>query len=157
MIEQQKRMHQGNITSEVSSHAPRGDVGGRRLATLLGTGLGIVVAFELALAAGAPWGSAAYGGTDPGALSTELRIASVFVAEFWLFAALTALARGGVAASPIGYAFSRRAMWGLTILLAAGTVMNAASSSPWERYGWAPFILGLTVLSWRLARSCRHE
>jgi hypothetical protein len=117
------------------------------------TGCGVVVLFEVCLAAGAPWGSAAFGGADPGRLSTELRLASVVAAGFWALAALTALARGGVTASPIGSASSRRAMWGLTVLLAAGTVMNAASSSPWERYGWAPFTLGLTVLSWRLARS----
>jgi hypothetical protein len=58
-----------------------------------------------------------------------------------------------VAASPISYAFSRRAIWALTVLLAAGAVMNAASSSPWERFGMAPFIVAMTALSWRLARS----
>jgi hypothetical protein len=129
----------------------------RRLAPVLATGFAVVVVFEVCLAAGAPWGSAAFGGADPGRLSNELRIASVFAAGFWALAALIALARGGVVASPISSAVSRRAMWGLTILLAAGTVMNAASSSPWERYGWAPFTLGLTVLSWRLARSCQHD
>ncbi len=153
MTEQQNRTHERNGGSEASDSRNGPDAGDRRLALLLATGLITVVAFELALAAGAPWGSAAYGGGDPGRLSTELRIGSVFVAGFWLLAALTALARGGVAASPIPHAFSRRAVWGLTVLLAAGAVMNAASSSPWERFGWAPFIVGLTVLSWRLARS----
>jgi hypothetical protein len=38
-------------------------------------------------------------------------------------------------------------MWALTALLAVGTVMNAASSSRWERFGWAPLVLGLTVVS----------
>ena len=125
----------------------------RRLASVVATGFAVIVVFEVCLAAGAPWGSAAFGGADPGRLPTGLRIASVFMAGFWSLAALTALVRGGVLASPISHAFSRRAVWGLPILLAAGTVMNAASSSPWERYGWAPFTLGLTVLSWRLARS----
>ncbi len=153
MTEQQNRTHERNVGSEASDSRNGSDAGDRRLALLLATGLITVVAFELALAAGAPWGSAAYGGGDPGRLSTELRIGSVFVAGFWLLAALTALARGGVAASPIPHAFSRRAVWGLTVLLAVGAVMNAASSNPWERFGWAPFIVGLTVLSWRLARS----
>ena len=127
----------------------------RRLAQLLAAGLGLVVAFQLLLAAGAPFGAAAYGGADPGRLSSELRITSLFAAVFWLLACLTALARGGVAASPIPYAVSRRAIWGLTMLLAAGAVMNIASSSPWERFGMAPFIAAMTALSWRLARS-RH-
>jgi hypothetical protein len=124
---------------------------------VVATGFTVIVVFEVCLAAGAPWGSAAFGGADPGRLSDELRIASVVAAAFWSLAALTALARGEVTTSPIGYAFSRRAMWGLTLLLVAGTVMNAASSSPWERYGWAPYILGLTVMTWRLARSPRHD
>jgi hypothetical protein len=147
------RTHGRNATCAASDPLDGPDPADRRRAVLLATGLATVVAFELALAAGAPWGSAAYGGGDPGRLSTELRIGSVFVAGFWLLAALTALARGGVAASPIPYASSRRAVWGLTVLLAAGAAMNAASSSSWERFGWAPFIVGLTVLSWRLARS----
>jgi hypothetical protein len=30
--------------------------------------------------------------------------------------------------------------------LALGTVANAMSSSPWERFGWAPFTLGVAIL-----------
>ena len=141
----------GTRGTDVPSHA---SASARRPAQLLAAGLGAVVAFELALAAGAPWGEAAFGGADPGVLSRELRITSLFASVLWLLASLTALARGGVAASPISYAFSRRAIWGLTILLAAGAVMNAASSSPWERFGMTPFIVVLTAMSWRLARSC---
>jgi len=37
--------------------------------------------------------------------------------------------------------------------LIAGTVTNAASSSSWERFGWAPFVPALAILSLRLARS----
>ena len=129
----------------------------RRLALLVASGCGVVVAFELCLAAGAPWGAAAWGGADAGRLPTELRVASLLAAGFWTVAGLTALARGHVAASPIPYSFSRRAIWALTALLGAGAVMNAASSSPWERYGWAPFVAGLTVLSLQLARSARSR
>jgi hypothetical protein len=145
---------QGGIDTRGSGLPGHAPASSRRPAQLLAAGLGAVVAFELALAAGAPWGEAAFGGADPGRLSTELRITSLFAAGFWLLACLTALARGGVAASPVSYAFSRRAIWGLTVLLAAGALMNAASSSPWERFGMAPFIVVMTALSWRLARSC---
>lgn len=134
-------------------HGPRE----RRLAQVLACGLAAVVGFQLALVAGAPWGSAAWGGSIRGQLSAELRVASAFAACFWLGAMLTALSRGGIAASPIPYTFSRRATWGLTALLAVGAVMNAASSSRWERYGWTPLILGLTVLSLQLARARRHS
>jgi len=124
---------------------------------LVATGFTAVVGFQVSLAAGAPWGAAAWGGADSGHLSAELRVASSIAACFWLLAALTALSRGGITASPIPYWFSRRAMWALTALLAVGTVMNAASLSRWERFGWAPFVLVLTVLSLQLARSSRGE
>ncbi len=130
--------------------AERGD---RRLAWLLAAGLAAVTVFQLCLAAGAPWGAAAWGGADPGHLSAELRVASAFAACFWLLAALTALARGGIAASPVPYAFSRRGTWALTALLALGAVMNGASQSRWERFGWAPIVFGLAVLSLQLSRS----
>ena len=129
----------------------------RRLSLLVAGGFAAVVAFQLALVAGAPWGSAAWGGTTPGRLPTELRVASAFAGCFYVAAALTALARGGVGRSAIPYAFSRRAMWALTALMAVGAVMNAASPGRWERYGWAPFILGLTILSLLLARSGRPQ
>lgn len=132
--------------------AERGD---RRLASLLATGFAAVTVFQLCLAAGAPWGAAAWGGADLGRLSAELRVASAFAACFWLLAALTALARGGIAASPVPYAFSRHGTWALTALLALGAVMNGASQSHWERFGWAPIIFGLAVLSLRLSRSGR--
>jgi hypothetical protein len=35
--------------------------------------------------------------------------------------------------------------------------MNAASSSPWERFGWAPFTLALSILCVLLARSGRES
>jgi len=127
-----------------------------RLALVVASGFGVVVAFQVALVAGAPWGAAAYGGANHGPLPAELRAASIVVGFFWLLAGLTALSRGGLA-SPIPYSFSRRAMWGLTVVLAIGFVMNAASSSPWERFGWAPFILGLAVGCLRLSRSGRTD
>jgi hypothetical protein len=125
----------------------------RRLAAVAAGGFGAIAVFELVLAAGAPLGSAAWGGAHPGRLPPEFRAASALAAGFYLLAALTALARGGIAWSPIPYSFSRRGMWVLTALLAVGTVMNAASSSRWERFGWAPLILALAIVCLRLARS----
>ncbi len=131
--------------------------GARRTAALLATGLAAVTVFQLCLAAGAPWGAAAWGGADPGQLSAELRVASAFAACFWLLAAFTALARGGMAASPVPYALSRYGTWALTALLAIGAVMNAASQSRWERFGWAPIVFVLAILSLQLSRSGRSD
>lgn len=128
----------------------------RRLALVIAVGFAIVGGFQLALVAGAPWGAAAYGGANPGPLPMGLRAASVLAALFWLLAGLTALARGGLA-SPVPQSFSRRALRVLTGVLAIGFVMNVASSSPWERFGWAPLTLGLTVGSLRLGLRGRRD
>ena len=40
-------------------------------------------------------------------------------------------------------------------LLAVGTVVNLASSSPWERFGWGPFSLTMLTLCLILARDPR--
>lgn len=131
--------------------------GDRRSAPLLATGLGAVSMFQLCLAAGAPWGAAAWGGVDPGRLSSELRVASAFAAGFWLLAAVTVLTRAGATRSPIPYAFSRRGTWALTALLAIGAVMNGVSQSRWERFGWAPIVFGMAVLSLQLSRSAPSD
>jgi hypothetical protein len=133
-------------------HADQQHRRARRLTLATAGAFAVVVGFQLALVAGAPWGSAAYGGAETGRLPGELRVASAIQAFIWILAALTALSRGGLA-SPVPYTFSRPGMWALTALLAIGAVMNAASPSPWERYAWAPFILVLCLLSMRLARS----
>jgi hypothetical protein len=124
-----------------------------RLAAVAAGGFAAITVFQLALAAGAPLGAAAWGGLHPGRLPPELRAASALAAGFWLLAALTALARGGMTRSPVPYSSSRWGMWAFTALLAVGAVMNAASSSRWERFGWAPLVLGLTLVCLRLARS----
>jgi hypothetical protein len=38
-------------------------------------------------------------------------------------------------------------------VLALGTVMNLASSSAWERFGWAPLILALAIVCLKVART----
>ena len=43
-------------------------------------GLAVVAAFQVALAAGAPWGRAAWGGQHQGRLPARLRIASAVAA-----------------------------------------------------------------------------
>ncbi|RLK59073.1 hypothetical protein [Actinokineospora cianjurensis] len=111
----------------------------------------VVSAFQFALAAGAPFGRAAWGGTAA-ELSTGLRVASGVAVVLWAFAAVVLLRRGGLIAQ-LPEQVARRGSWVVVALLAAGALMNAASSSPWERYGWAPFILVHLVLSIRVATS----
>lgn len=124
----------------------------RRMGGVLAAGFLVVSSFQVALAAGAPFGVAAYGGGHPGRLPAEWRAASAVAAAFWLLAAGHALSRGGWTAWP-AWTASRRISWALAALCGAGTLMNAASSSSWERFGWAPFTLCLALLCRSLARS----
>ncbi len=108
--------------------------------------LGGVATFQLALAAGAPWGAAAWGGQAPGVLPPSLRIASG--ASVLVYGALAAL----VATDHPGPTARRRLLTGASVLMALGTVANLATPSPVERL-WAPVAASLAVLFWRLRRS----
>ncbi len=124
-----------------------------RVAVVLAVGLLIVTAFQAALTFGAPLGVAALGGTNPGQLPDTVRLVTGLAAVVWLFAALLVLARGGYAFVPLPEAVLRVGTWVLVGLLGLGALMNFASSSPWERFGWGPFTIVLFTLSVVLARS----
>jgi hypothetical protein len=116
------------------------------IAALIGTLLLVVLmAFQLALALGAPWGAAAWGGRNPGVLPTGLRVASAFVGVVvYPLIALVILAAGGAIADdwlPIGRTV---VMWILAAFFVLGTVVNAISRSPIERI-WAAVSLALAV------------
>ena len=108
------------------------------LAVLL-TGL---AGFQVALAIGAPWGRAAYGGGSA-VLSTRLRVASVVAAILWSGAAVVVLGRGGVLDVPL----TGILIWVVVGLLGLGVIANAATRSRLERTIWLPFSLVATALS----------
>ena len=56
-----------------------------------------IIAFQLALAAGAPWGEFAMGGAYPGQFPPQLRIAAVVQAVILALLALVVFARARVA------------------------------------------------------------
>ena len=124
-----------------------------RVAVMLAVGFLIVTAFQAALTLGAPLGAAAMGGTNPGQLPDAIRLATGFQTAVWLFAALLVLARGGYTLIPLPEAIYRVGTWVLVGLLGLGALMQFASSSPWERFGWGPFTLVLFVLCVLLAKS----
>ena len=124
----------------------------RRLALVTAMGLAIIAAFQLALALGVPWGRAAYGGTSA-TLQPELRVASGVATVVWLLAAAVVLGRAGHWGSARWSVAFARGTWVVAVLLALGAVVNFASSSPWERFGWGPLALVLAILCVVLARS----
>ena len=115
----------------------------RRVALTLLAGVG---AFEFALAAGEPWGAAAWGGQTPGVLPTSLRVAS----------GVSVLVYGGLAAlvvtDRLGSTARSRLLTGASLLMAFGSVANLASQSPVERL-WAPVAATLAVMLWRVRRA----
>jgi hypothetical protein len=104
---------------------------------------GGVATFQVALAAGAPWGSAAWGGANPGVLPPGLRAASAGSALLYVLLAATTSSTL-VPARP-----RRRILTVATGLMVLGTVLNLVSPSGVERIIWTPVAAGLAVLLWQ--------
>jgi hypothetical protein len=122
------------------------------VAIAAGVGFVGIAVFQIALALGAPWGRAAWGGRHE-RLPTGYRIASLFAAVFWIVAALVVLAAGGFEWSPVSAATAEWATWVLFGLLVVGTLMNLASRSRIERAIQTPLAAALAGLCLVLALS----
>lgn len=120
---------------------PAGRAGKTAAALLLG-----VAGFQGALALGAPWGLAAYGGAHPGVLPDSLRTASAAASGAYI---MLAAAAGTPWAGP---ALRRRVMFGTAALMSVGALMNVASPSIVERMIWTPVTIGLGILLWNAAK-----
>jgi len=97
----------------------------------------VVVAFQLALAAGAPWGEYAMGGAFPGPFPPELRVAAVVQAVILAALAGVVLSRAGVALA----GWSRASRWLIWIVVGFSVlslVLNLITPSAGERAIWAP-------------------
>jgi hypothetical protein len=111
------------------------------------TGLtGAVIAFQLALVGGAPWGALTQGGRVSGVLPPESRAFALFSAALLAIFILLVRAR----ANPIPR--FRRAVWGVVAYCAAGILANAATSSPAERALWLPVVAAMFATSLHVAR-----
>jgi hypothetical protein len=105
--------------------------------------LSVVEVFQIALALGAPFGSAAWGGRHPGILPKRLRIGSAVAAVVYPVIAVAILGYSGVIeVSPPGT--GRVVMWVFAGLFTLGTVANVASRSMPERY-WALVSSGIAI------------
>jgi hypothetical protein len=114
-------------------------------AVIAATLMAALAGFQVALAAGVPWGAAAYGGTWPGVLPRGIRINSlVFGAAVYPVAILYVLDAGGVVESSWLPGSRTAAMWVMVAFFALGTVANLASRSRIERL-WGPVALVIAV------------
>ena len=123
-----------------------------RVVNLAGIGFTGLASFQAALAAGAPWGHAAWGGSSAH-LTTAQRIASAAAIGVYVGAFVLVRGRGAGRAE-------RRYRWGawiLVALLALATLANAASESRWENYLLAPVALCLTMACTVVARGGDHS
>ena len=109
-----------------------------------------IVAFQVALALGAPWGAYAMGGAFPGQFPPALRVAALVQAVVLLLLAGIVLARAGVAL----HRWRRAARWLVWLAVAFAAVsllLNLITPSAGERMIWAPVAFFLLVSSLMVA------
>jgi hypothetical protein len=136
----------------------RSDRVARLAAVLAAVGFTFLAVFQAALAAGAPWGHAAWGG-ESAHLSTGQRVASAVAVSIYAAAALIVLGRAGIIwrarsnAAPF-----RWGTWFFAVAMAIGSVPNFASQSRWENFIFGPLALVLAALCIVVARAATtHE
>lgn len=120
------------------------------LSSIAAAFLAISAAFQVGLAAGAPWGSAAYGGravSDDGTLLGRYRFGSAVAALVLLGAMWVVLAAGSVVdRGPVSTNALSVVLWALVALFALNTFANASGRHPVERWGAGSVAALLTVL-----------
>jgi hypothetical protein len=105
-----------------------------------------VVAFQVALAAGAPWGAYAMGGAVPGQFPPALRIAALVQAALIVGMAVIVMSRAGLILA--GWSrVTRWLVWFVVAVTAVSFVLNLITSSAGERALWAPVLLVLLASS----------
>jgi hypothetical protein len=108
-----------------------------------------VIAFQVALAVGAPWGAYAMGGAFPGRLPPAMRVAALVQAAILGMLAVVVLSRAGLAMLSLS-ATLPWLVWVAVAVAAVSLVLNAVSPSAGERRIWVPvasalLVCGLTV------------
>jgi len=111
--------------------------------------------FQLLIAAGAPLGEAAWGGSTDGQVSTGLRVGSAVSIAVYTVSAGLILRSAGFRVPWLSAAVARIGSSVLVVLLTLGTVANFLSQSAWERFLLAPVTLVLAGLCFLVARSAK--
>jgi len=115
-----------------------------------------VVAFQVALAAGVPWGAFAMGGAFPGQYPPALRVAALVQAVLLLALAVVVLARAGVLL-PGWSRVSRWLIWFVVAFAALSFVLNLITPSAGERAIWAPVTFLMLISSGIVAFTSSSE
>jgi hypothetical protein len=105
-----------------------------------------VVAFQVALALGAPWGAYAMGGARPGRFSAPMRAGALGQALILALLAVAVLAEAGLVLPTVSASLPWL-IWLAVAFSAVGVVLNAISRSAGERRLWLPLALVMLVAS----------
>ena len=109
-----------------------------------------VIAFQVALALGAPWGAYAMGGSHPGRLPTSMRVGALVQAAVLGALAVVVLSSAGLVMPSLSEAFPWL-VWVAVAVAAVSLVLNAISRSAGERRIWVPVALVLLACSLTVA------
>ena len=105
-----------------------------------------VIAFQLALALGAPWGRYAMGGAFPGRFPPPMRAAAVIQAVVIALLAVAVLSTAGLVLPDLAASFPWLVLVAV-VVSALAVVLNAISRSAGERRIWVPVASVLLVSS----------
>lgn len=104
------------------------------------------VAFQLALALGAPWGEYAMGGRSPGRYPRDMRVAAVGQAALLAALAVFVLSAAGLVLPTMAETLPLL-IWAVVVFSAFSLVVNAISPSARERRIWVPVAIVMLVSS----------
>ena len=116
------------------------------LATVFAVTTALVVAFQLALASGAPWGTYAMGGAFPGRMPAPMRAAAVVQSAVLIGLGIVMLSAAGLVASDLVDAWPWL-IWVPVAVSGVAVVLNASTRSRGERRIWLPVALILLACS----------
>jgi hypothetical protein len=114
-----------------------------------------VAAFQLALALGAPYGDAVFGGrapTESGVLTRPFRVLAVVQAVVLVLLGWILLARTDLVSIPVlGAGSLTWITWGILVFLVLNTVANFSAPHPIERWVMGSLTLVLSALTLSIA------
>jgi hypothetical protein len=105
-----------------------------------------VIAFQIALALGAPWGRYAMGGSFPGRFPPRMRVAAVVQAILIALLLIAVLSAAGLLVPDLALKLPWL-IWVVVVVSAVAVLLNAISRSAGERRIWVPVATVMLVSS----------
>lgn len=115
-------------------------------ALVFGISIALVALFQLALAAGVPWGSVAMAGKFPGRFPPHMRAVAFLQTFILIFLGTIVWTRAGII-FPQWHLASEKYIWGVVAFGVLGLIMNLTTPVKWERIIWTPVATILLISS----------